>query len=152
MHKNDSGLIEVNIDDEKYEFEKWGAELSLATLMKISKIIGKPFGMLLGQIMSGGIDVNLSPDLLGDACEALVSNMDEAVAIALIKRLSAEKILCNGKKINFDIHYQDKLPHLFNVVKAALEVQYGNFLGELLGLIKVKDVLPTKKISNKRAI
>jgi hypothetical protein len=149
IEKNESGLYEIEIDKKRYEFEKWGAEMSLATLIKISKIAGKPLGLFLGSMMSGEsdnvLDKKISPDLLSDACEALVSNMDETTTIALIKKLSSEKILCDGRKINFDMHYQDQLGHLFKVVKTALEVQYGNFFEELLGIVKIQ--APIKKKS-----
>ena len=137
MHKNETGLIEVDIDGEKYEFEKWGAEASLTTLLKIAKIAGKPLGLFLGSAVSkGGLDTEIRPDMLANACEALVQGMDETICLGLIKKLSSEKVLCDGKKINFDMHYQDKLGHLFDVVKASLEVQYGDFFGGFLGKIQ----------------
>ena len=156
MQKNDSGLFEETIDEETYEFEKWGAEMSLSTLIKISKIAGKPLGLFLGSFMGGDgpiLDKQISPDLLANACEALVENMDEKISMELIKKFSSEKILCNGKKINFDNHYQDRLGHLFKVVKAALGVQYGDFFGELLGLVQAQVPMQKKNmIKNHKAI
>jgi hypothetical protein len=152
MHsKNETGLYEVEIDGKKYEFEKWGAESSLATLIKIAKIAGKPLGIFLGSAVSGnGLKTEISPDLMASACEALVQNMDEQNCINLIKKLSSEKVLCDGRKINFDTHYEDQLSHLFRVVKASLEIQYGNFLQELLLIIGAQQFgkMQTSKITN----
>ena len=150
MIKNESGLIEVEVDDKTYEFEKWGAEMSLTTLLKIAKIIGKPLGQLLGSVMGGGkgLDAELNPDMLADAVEALVSSMDEKVTLELIKKLSSDKVLCSGKKVNFDTHYEGKLTHLFKVVKVALEVQYGDFFGEILGIVQVQAPKAKTRIAN----
>jgi hypothetical protein len=153
MIKNESGLIEVEIDGSNYEFEKWGAEMSLATLLKISKIAGKPLGLFLGSLMdkdnkSSMLDKNISPDLIASACDALVENLDEQSTMALIKKFSSEKILCDGKKVNFDSHYADRFSHLFKVVKTALEVQYGNFFEELLGIVQVQSPHKKQTIKN----
>ena len=135
VEKNAAGLYEVEVDGLKYEFEKWGAEESLATLLKLSRLVGKP----LGQAMAGlsfnedKTKVEINFDIAGEAIGALMQNMDEDLSMSLIKKLCSEKCLCNGAKINFNVHYQDKLDHMFKVVAAALEVQYGNFFVALLG-------------------
>lgn len=145
--KNESGLYEVEIDDKKYEFEKWGAEESLSNLIKLSKIIGKPLGLAIGAFKqeekeetslfdTDMKDINI--DMLGLALQALTENLDESACIALIKKLSSQHVLCDGAKINFNTHYADRLDHLFRVVGAALEVQYGNFFAAVLGLARTR--------------
>jgi hypothetical protein len=131
-----SGLIEKEVDGLKYEFEKWGAEESFETLLKLTKLAGKPLGMALASFVGDkGMDQDVSPDLLAMAFEGLTGNMDEKVCMSLMKKLTSEKVFCNGAKVsNFSVHYQDRLMHLLKVAKAALEVQYGNFFEELLGL------------------
>jgi hypothetical protein len=153
MKQNETGLFEVEVDGKNYEFEKWGAEASLSVLIKIAKIAGKPLGMVLGMAMEKkGLDTDISADLLGDAVQSLLENMDEEVCISLIKRISSEKVLCEGRPIKFNDHYQNKLGHLFKVVKAALEVQYGDFFGELVGLIPAPKPTGKAKIANHKQI
>jgi hypothetical protein len=147
MKKNESGLYEFEVDDITYETEKWGAEMSLSVLLKIAKITGKPIGLVLGSVIQGGgLSTEISGDMLSDAVEALVSNMDEEVCIGVIKQLSSgEKILCKSKPVKFDSHYQGRLGHLFKVVKASVGVQYGDFFAELLAIIgEQKQVITSK--------
>lgn len=143
--KNEAGLYEAEIDGDKYEFAKWGAEESLSNLLKISKIIGKPLGIAFGSMnkeqegMPGKIlDRQVDPNMIAMAFEALTESLDEDSCISLIRKLSSKDVLCNGGKINFNVHYQDRLDHMFKVVYAALEVQYGSFFGAVLGLVKSK--------------
>jgi hypothetical protein len=137
-----AGLVEKQVDGSTYEFEKWGAEESLATLAKILKIVGKPLSQLVGSFGSEDgkklLDQEIDSNLLGSAIGSLMESMDEGSTLALIKKLSSEKVLCDGAKISFNLHYQDRLDHLFRVVKAALEVQYGNFLAALFANLGVR--------------
>jgi len=155
--KNESGLYEVQIGEEMYEFEKWGAEESLTTLLKIAKIVGKPLGVVIAGIMGdeapkeetlfekkGLIDKNLKPEVIAMILEAITGNIDEAVCVSLIKKFSSEKVLCNGAKIVFSKHYEDRLEVAFQVVNAGLGVQYGNFLNALLAVLPVKGVVKSK--------
>ena len=140
MRKNESGLYEVEIDGLKYEFEKWGAEDSYDVLLDIAKICGKPLGLAVGALFGkGGLDTDFNPDMIGTVMEALVQGIgDKAITKAITKKLTAEKCFCDGQKINFNSHYQDRLDHMFKVLLAALEVQYGNFFAALLGLLGSK--------------
>ncbi len=157
--KNEGGLFEVQIDDATYEFEKWGAEEALSTLLKIAKIAGKPIGLAVGAIMGGEeekgtkglLEKKISPDLLGLVFDSLTDKLDEGVVVSLIKKIGSEKVLCNGAKINFNKHYEDRLDHLLKVVAAGLEVQYGNFFGALLGLVGKKPAAGVK-LANRSAM
>ena len=137
--KNPAGLFEVKIDGQHYEFEKWGAREATVTLFQLSKIVGKPLGYAMaafGKDASKGLlDQQINTDLVALAFETLTSNLDENKALELIEKFSAHTVYCNGAKINFDSHYQDRLDHCFKVVYAALEVQYGNFFAALRGLV-----------------
>lgn len=129
-----SGLIEKEIDGIKYEFEKWGAEEALDTLLKISKVAGKSLGIALSSLTT----TEEGPNFLALAFDALTGNMDEKLCMSLVKKLTSEKVFCQGAKIqSFSVHYQDRLMHMFKVAQAALEVQYGNFFEELLGIVGV---------------
>lgn len=129
-------MISKEIDGHQYEFSQFGAKKSLKILFRLSKIIGKPLSLLMGSIGDDKgkrlMDRDLKMDTIGIAIEALTSNLDSDEAIALIQELTGlDACLCDGKKINFDMHYEGKLPHLMKVLWAALEVQYGNFFDAL---------------------
>lgn len=131
-------LIQKCIDDKEYEFERLGAKASLKLFIRISKIIGGPLSMIFEN--SGGkgkLTSLMSSDLkelnISKAIKALMENVDADDALEIIEQLTAgEKVLCDGKKINFNTHYEGELPHLFKVVTAAFEVQYGNFFDAFL--------------------
>lgn len=141
MKPNEAGLFEVIIDDKKYEFAKWGAEDATDTLLDLAAIVGKPLGLglaaLTGKDEEGksGLDKKIDPNIIGSVMEALSQNVgsNKATIKALIKKLSSDQVFCDGAKINFNLHYQDKTLHMFKVVRAALEVQYGNFFAALQG-------------------
>lgn len=142
VRKNDAGLYEVEIDGTKYEFEKWGAEDATDALLDIAGIVGKPLGMgvaaLFGRDEDGkaGMDKKLDPDAIGKVMEALSGQVgaNKAIVKGLIKKLASEKVIANGAKItSFNTYYSDRMSHLMKVVRAGLEVQYGNFFGEILG-------------------
>lgn len=146
MTKNDKGLFEEIIDGETYEFEKWGAEEAFDVLLDISQMVGKPIGMAVAAIVGGGseeglLEKKIDPNIMGTVFESLTMNLAKDKAKPLIRKLSAEKVFCNGKKITFNVHYQDRIMHCFKVVKASLEVQYGNFFDEVLELTKLRGAI-----------
>lgn len=142
IQKNQAGWFEKEIDGQKYEFSKWGAEESLDVLIDISKLVGKPLGML----MAGGnpLEREMTPEIMGAIMDAFMSSADKTTVKGLIKKLaSGESILCNGAKLNFNQHYEDRLDHLFSVCAAALEVQYGSFFDGIIG--RISKVMPKPK-------
>lgn len=134
--KNETGLYEVEVDGAKYEFEKWGADEALDVLLQFVPLVGKPLGTAVAAFMGEekGIDAEIDPNMIGLIVDALTSNFDKKTIKSLFVKLSSEKVLCDGKKFSFNTHYQDRLDHMFKVVQAALEVQYGNFFAALLGM------------------
>lgn len=154
VERSPEGRYDVTVDDKLYSFEKWGAEESLTNLLKIAKMVGKPLGMAVGGVIDKVnpgqklTDMDLSPDLIGLVFEALTDRMDEGAIVALVKKLSSDRVLCEGAKITFNSHYEDKLGHLFKVVKAALDVQYGNFFDALLGSLGASKA-QTKSVTNR---
>lgn len=137
--KTPEGLWEIQVKDNHYSFEKWDAEQALDVILELSKIVGKPFGQLLGSTISGEkMDQKIDPDMLGVVFEGLTQNMKGDEVKRIIKMLCSEGVLCNGVKVNFKFHYQDKLMEMFLVVKAGLEVQLGPFFAEFLELVGVK--------------
>lgn len=141
MKKNEHGLYEAHIDGKNYEFEKWGAEDSLDVLIDLSQMVGKPIGMAFAALMGKeGLNKEMDANVMGSVFDSLFQNCNKEKAKPIIKKLSTDKVMCGGKAIVFDVHY-DRLMHLFKVVKANLEVQYGSFFDELLELTKLRGAL-----------
>jgi len=143
IEKNEKGLFVAEVDGSTYEFQKWGAEEATRTMLKIAKIVAEPFGIAVGTAVSGSkgdldklLDMNFKPEMVSEVINSLMTNMDENTVMDLIKKLcSGDMVICDGQKVKYNSHYQDRLDHQFKVVAAGLEVQYGNFLGALLGLL-----------------
>lgn len=149
IEQNAEGLYDVIIGDETYSFAKWGAEEALTNLIKISKMVGKPLGILLGGALGGEdetlfgekkslLEREINPDMISLAMEAITANMDESSMIPLIKALTSKDVMCDGRRITFNKHYEGRMMTVFKVIKAGLEVQYGNFFEELLEVAPIK--------------
>lgn len=150
VKQTETGLWGAEIDGLQYEFQKWGADDSLRVLSRIARIIAEPAGVVIGNLVVGSkgdikklLDFDFDEDMIAKAIRSLMLNLDEDVNLALIKKISSEGVMCNGAKISFNTHFQDKLDHLYDVVLAGLEVQYGNFLGALL--VRLKHLMPVRK-------
>lgn len=118
-------LITKQVDEHSYQFEQFGAKEALKVLMRLSKLTGKPFVLALGAYEGKGKPLNMAA--VSEAASLLFQAMDETETLTLFELLTAKKVLCDGKNINFDTHYEGRLTHLFKVLQTALEVQYGNF-------------------------
>lgn len=149
-------LAKREIDGEIYEFQKYGAKDATRTLIRLSKICGKALAKGVAAVEPGEegqslLERKLNPHALSDAVEALTNSMDEDTTMDLIEKLTSDRVLCNGKRIVFDKHYEDRLGHMFQVLYAALEVQYGNFINAISGPVSSATAAPapsTSSISN----
>jgi hypothetical protein len=132
-------IAKRTIDDAEYEFNQFGVKQSLRILVKLSKIVGKPIVLAADSLKKEGKGAAFDFKTLAVAAGALFENIEEDEALTLIEQLtSGDACLCDGKKVQFDAHYRGRLNHLFNVLIAALEVQYGNFLEEFLGKLPLE--------------
>lgn len=131
-------LVEKDVDGRLYSFEQLTATVALKTLTKLTKIFGEPLTLALGGFFKKAqpgaptalLESDIDSDVLSKAMKVLVERMDEDEVVALIKLLTTQGVLCDGVKVaSFDEHFRGELSHLFAVLKAALEVQYGNFIG-----------------------
>lgn len=135
-------LVKKTIDGNEYEFEQMAPKLALKTLVKLSKIVGKPIAMVMGSDgitkdkSKGILSKNLSPELFSAAVGSMIEKLDEADTIELCVLLTADTVLCDGKKIDFNSHYASRLGLMFKVLAAALEVQFGNFFDDLFVVAK----------------
>jgi hypothetical protein len=131
-------MQEKEIDGHVYQFSKFGAKKSLKILRRILGIIGEPFAVAMGSAKGDGklFERQIDPSILAGAIKSLIDRADEDTVIQLMEDLCGESgCLCDGKKVLFDTHYESRLPHLFKVFRAALEVQYGDFFGGSLGAL-----------------
>lgn len=127
--------IQKVIDGKNYEFSQYGAKQGLKMLLRLSKIIGEPLAMGMSAFYGqGGKTESIKGDVLGRAVKALMSNAHEDEVLDLCTKFSSEDMLCDGKKIDFNSHYEGNFGLMFRVIQAALEVQYGNFFDALAEL------------------
>ena len=123
------------IDGRFYEFSQMGTKKSLKVLATLTRLLGEPLAIALGSATekkaSKLLDSNMSPELLGKAVHALIDRMDDDQILALIEELASRNVMCDHKPIIFDLHYSGDIVHLFKVVMAAIEAQFGNFSGAL---------------------
>jgi len=122
-------LVEKFVDDEKYQISQFGTTESLKVLTRLSKILGPSFSVAIAG--SKIEDAKAQTEILGKAVGELTSRLDEEEVINLIKKLVDCCLKGEGSKINFELDFQGRLGHLFKLVKAVLEVQYGNFFQEI---------------------
>jgi hypothetical protein len=129
-------LIRKSVDGQDYEFQQFGADKALRLLTRLMKIIGEPMAIGVGALQGPGslLDKNVDGGVLGKAVRALSEKLDEDSVITLVKEFVGEgACVCNGAKVIFNTHYEARLGHMFKVLKAALEVQYGDFFVDLKG-------------------
>lgn len=125
------------VDGLEYQFSKYGAKQGLKTLLRLSKMIGKPLAIAVGSAKGEGSlkDKQIDMSVIGEAIQALTEQIDQDEVLSLVEQLTATDALCDGKKIIFNSHYEGRYGHMFKVMAAALEVQYGNFFEEISGLV-----------------
>ena len=134
-----------NIDGLEYRFSQMGAEQATELLMEISSSVGETVGLLVGPLTSflrpGKADLNskldepFDPELFAKAARAFFNSTDKKKVVRVLKEFIGDNACtCDNKKINFNVHYQGKLGHMFKVFFAALEAQYGNFSDVLRGV------------------
>lgn len=134
-----SNLPCADINGIPYEFEVWGAEDALDTLLQLTGVLSKPLSSavlgaatgtnnwraaLAAMKASGGLEATV-----GHLSDQLLSN--RPAVMGLIKKLSAYKVLKNGAPVEFARDYKGDLATPFRVAAACLEVQYGNFFDAL---------------------
>lgn len=159
-------LVEKTVDGHVYAFEQFTTTLSLTVFSKLTKIFGESLSIALGTFFGkdrgaagklgpDGVPVAVAEeakakaaetqaDALTRAVRTLLERLDETEVVDLVKKLTTQGVLCDGVKIvSFDEHFRGEFLHLFSVVAAALDVQYGNFIRDALA--KVGAVLPDLK-------
>lgn len=142
-------LIAKEVDGHLYQFEQFSTTDALKVMAKLTKIFGESITIALGSFFKKkpepgklGLDglpepvkplleQDVDENALEKAVKVLLDHLDETEVVALVKKLSSEKVLCDGSSITFDLHYQGETLHLFKVIAASLEAQFGNFIGAI---------------------
>jgi len=139
-------FVTKTVDGETYQIEQFATTKALNVLSDLVKIVGEPLALA---VSGSTLSSEEQSRILGMAVSAMAQRMDKNTVVALVKTLIESCLKGEGAKINFELEFQGKLGHLFKLVYAVLEVQYGSFLGELLGrageLAKTKGVNLSKQ-------
>lgn len=127
-------MEEKRIDEEEYEFRQLGAIKAHSLLLKLGKIIGPTFGEMADS-SDDGIGGLLDADInLGSMMEGLFERAEEAVVLNIITTLLSQVIHHGTGHLKseaiIDEHFAGRLPHMYKVVLASAEVQYGDFFAE----------------------
>ncbi|MEW5803911.1 MAG: phage tail assembly chaperone [bacterium] len=132
--------VRKDIDGEQYTFYQLAPKKSLKLLTRILKIIGGPIGTAIGKDgMSMKAESLFDLDIdLGAVVGHLCRNLDENEVEAIVDSLMSQVFVDGKGEVSkvFDEHFGGRLPHLFKVVFAALEVEYGSFFDGMLDRIK----------------
>jgi len=121
------------IDEVHYLATQYPAKQALTLLVRLSKIIGKPLGILTAQTD----DENVKKNLIGEAIDALTQRIDADETLNLVEQILKCVSIFDGdtnRPIVFDIDFQGKLGHLFRLLKEILSFQYADFLGDLAAI------------------
>ena len=128
------------IDDETYTFYQMGAIKSHSLLLKIVKIVGPAFGEMVDSTDKDGtgkdgIEGLLDADIdMTAVMEGLFERADESTVLKIITTLLNQVIHSGTGELKteaiIDTHFKGKLPHMYKVVFASAEVQYGDFFAE----------------------
>jgi len=140
-------FIEKEIDGESYIFTMLRPRISTKLLVKIIKIIGPSVGKAFNKEVKikNILDINID---IGSAVMTLCERIDEDNVQNIIDTLFTQ-VQHKGKGILSNIQayeelFSGRLKHLFNVVKASLEVQYADFFDGKEGLEEFLNVIQDK--------
>lgn len=137
------------IHDIEYRMYPMSPFKSAKLLTRILKLIGKPLSVIVQDTkkehQAGGLlDADINPKILGEALEAMSTQLEENQVEKLMKDLLPLELITYKDEtrdsfskitgIDGYLNKQDKpLMHLFELVRFSLEVNYSDFLGEIAG-------------------
>jgi hypothetical protein len=129
--------IKKKVDGAEYEFSFLPPSTALKVLARINKLLLPSLGSIFSKLGKGGLmDTDFSSLNFESAATMLAERMDEDQILETIKELVGTVRHKTGMEVNFDVDFLGKPLHLLKVVKAALEVNYGDFFVELKGGLK----------------
>lgn len=148
-----------DIDGKSYQIRLMGPKDQIKTMKFIANTIGRPIGELLsgedvkipsgeGGSKGGGL-LDADSKVIGAFVkEALTSIDDDAIIVQIEKLLQfceRKNEKGNFASVTMEKDFYGELPHLFKLVAATLEVNFGDFLGVSTDLVaRVKEKFQTK--------
>lgn len=140
-------IVEKQVDSHTYAFTKFETSKGLDILERLIQLVGEPIAMMGGMSAEEGVDQNDS-SILAKAMGALQSGMSKQKTAPLLKDILVGAT-CDGKPIGFEIHFAQRYGHLFKVIWAALEVQFGDFLDVLKDAAAARQAVGARTESQK---
>jgi hypothetical protein len=127
------GLGDVYKRQVHYLATQYPARQALQLLIRLSKVVGKPLGILTAQTD----DEQTKKNLIGEAIDALTQKIEADETLNLVEQILKCVTIFDGdtnRQIIFDIDFQGRLGHLFKLLKEVLSFQYADFLGDLAAI------------------
>ena len=128
---------EREIDERTYRVTQFGATRALKLWTRVSRVFLPAFAKGLGafQGLPEGksildAEVDFDGNMLSEAVRMLVEQMHADDFAGLAKDLLASTT-CDGREIEFDLHFAGQIPLLLKVLWFVLEVNYGGFFDVL---------------------
>ena len=133
------------IDGIQYSVTPMAPMMATKTLTKLVKIAGEPLGKLIDAKPEGKsvLDQNIDGALIGQAIKALTDNMDEGQVEKIITTLLNPNLITYCAELDekflklesIDSHFSQhgNLGTMFKLLKFVLEVNYSDFLKDLVG-------------------
>jgi len=141
-------IVSKTIGQDTYTFTQFGTTQSWKVLVKLGKILGPAVGDFLSKWEKGSkiLDQDVAK-IAGPLIAQLMDRIDPDTSADLIKEI-LNSVMVGGKRIDdalFEVHFRQKIPLMFKVLAAALEVQYGNFYDALSELDALKNSTTTSE-------
>lgn len=130
ISKNGKGLFEVDIDGDTFEFSPWSLKRSVKMGVRLARIVADPMTRIYA-LMQGakGAQADVAPAVLGGIADKLVERLaeDDEQTWALLVTLCTEGVSRNAQEVDMERDFARKPKVMLQVIKAALEAQYGDF-------------------------
>ena len=134
---------ELVIADHKIFLGDWPTEKAVSILTWMARSFGGAIGAFVAVgAATDGSDQNFDESIervLAPAIDGIFKSLDDAeVNFRLQQIVAGPDLRIDGKEVNYNQFYSKKLGLMMKVLKAQLEYQYSDFLGELLSLANVR--------------
>jgi len=124
------GTTDIELDGVQYSCGQYSTSKAVKILAKLSKLIGKPIGILSAM----NEEAQVTPELLGSAIEAFLAQVEPDDFVLMVKEILEGVHVNDGaqnRQVIFDVDFQGKVGHLLRLVRKVLEFQYADFFGDL---------------------
>ena len=102
IKSDETGLYETIISGRKYEFTKWGADISTATLLQLGGLLGDSLELLASAIGISG-KPTADKDIIGKLVASIFfkAAKEPDMTMRLLKRFATHEVFCDGKQLIF---------------------------------------------------